>query len=136
HSVLRYLQAKTSTKPVFAYGVMGAVVPFVVFASPYLVFENPQIDFNHFYIPLPILQVVGLLMILCAKQIVQDNGTRDEIDKRTLPGQEEEKRVETPSSTPHIEIPLLYRLRSRIRIPSGKRTRSEPSKDQGETERT
>ncbi|MFX1603942.1 MAG: hypothetical protein ACFFCK_10695, partial [Promethearchaeota archaeon] len=134
HSVLRYLQARASKKPVLTFGVLGAVVPFVVFASPYFVLENPQLEASHFYIPLPIVQVVGLLMILYAKRMLQDNGTRNEIDERTLPGQEKEKRVETPSSAPHIEIPLLYRLISRFRNPSGKRTRSVPTKDQGETE--
>ncbi|MFQ5832917.1 MAG: hypothetical protein ACE5H4_09460 [Candidatus Thorarchaeota archaeon] len=116
HSVLRYLQSRISKTRVFLYGVLGAFVPLVVYMLPYLLSPSAVFFMEQTVFPIPILQVLGLLIMFRESPAARDERIWDVSDDRMWFDEDGEK------SAPHVKIPFSYLLRSKI---SGLRNRSK-----------
>ncbi|MFW9800489.1 MAG: hypothetical protein ACFFD9_08635, partial [Candidatus Thorarchaeota archaeon] len=110
HSVLLYLQSRTSKTRVLLYGTLGAVMPPVVYMLPYMLSPGGLIGMGQSFIPLPFLQALGLFIVFLGKPVGQDERIWDESDDRLWFDDEREE------SAPVVKIPFSYLLRSRIGV--------------------
>ncbi|UCH04794.1 MAG: hypothetical protein JSW05_01150 [Candidatus Thorarchaeota archaeon] len=114
HTVLLYLQSRASKMRTALYGILGVVVPYSMLSFPYLM-TGEVTGFIPTFIPLPVLQAVGVLMMVFVDSTLQDERIWDDVDERMWfdeGGRDEER---TPDTTPEVTIPVTYLLKSRIR---------------------
>ncbi|MFX0046377.1 MAG: hypothetical protein ACFE8Z_11060, partial [Candidatus Hermodarchaeota archaeon] len=114
HSVLLYLQSRTSIVRTALYGILGMAVPFLLYSVPYLM--TGQIpEYATQYIPLPVLQVVCVLMVLFVEPTKLDERIWDDTDDRMWFDEGDSDAQKGPERRPKVTIPLTYMLSSRIR---------------------
>jgi hypothetical protein len=114
YSVLLYLQSRASKMRTALYGALGVAVPLAFFSvSSMMTGVIPGYTMQ--YIPLPVQQIVGLLMMLFVKQTRQDERIWDDSEDKMWFDEEGREERRTPDPTPKVTIPVTYLLRSRIR---------------------
>jgi len=114
HSVLRYLQSRASEKRTLVLAVLSIVVPFLCSNLMPILFPRYLPQFGRFYIPLPFLQVIGLLMMYRVKIALMGHEVNGDIKDMPELREEEVEADSTLEPTPRVDIPTLYRIKSRI----------------------
>ncbi len=110
HSVLLYLQSRTSKTRVLLYGTLGAVMPLVVYILPFLFSPGAITSMGQSVIPLPFLQILGLFILFREDPVRQDEHIWDERDDRMWFDDDSKEMA------PRIKVPILYVLKSRINV--------------------
>ncbi|MFX1416682.1 MAG: hypothetical protein ACFFC0_07705 [Promethearchaeota archaeon] len=114
HSLLLYLQSRVSIVRTAVYGILGMAIPFALY-SVLSVFQGPITNYSSVYIPLPVLQAVGVLIVVFVEPTKQDEHIWDDTDDRMWFDEGDQDAGTATERRPKVTIPLTYLLTSRIR---------------------
>jgi len=114
YSVLRHLQSKMTEKRILLLAVLSIVGPFSAFVMQPFLLPGYLPQYSRFYIPLPFLQAFGLFIMYRVKPTPLDQRVQDETGSRMESIPEQALVDATPDSEPRVNIPALYRIRSRF----------------------
>jgi len=114
YSVLLYLQSRTSIVRAALYGILGMGVPFAIHSMQFLM-PGAVTDFTMQYIPLPVLQAVGVLLVFFVDPTRQDERIWEDTDDRMWFDQGDQDAGKATERKPKVTIPLTYILTSKIR---------------------
>jgi len=114
HGVLLYIQSRTSVVRTALYGILSMGVPFAIYSVQFLM-PGPVTGFTMQYIPLPVLQALGVLMVLFVEPTRQDDRIWDDAEDRMWFDEGDQDAGRAPEPRPKVTIPVTYLLRSRIR---------------------
>jgi hypothetical protein len=123
HNVLLYLQSRASIVRTAIYGILGMGFPFLLYYIQSLM-TGPMMDYTSHFLPTPILQALGILMVLFIEPTKQEDRIWEDTDDRMWFDKSDQEAGGAPEHRPKVTIPLTYLLRSRIRaVLNGSNTR-------------
>jgi hypothetical protein len=114
YSVLRHLQSKMTEKLTLLLAVLSIVAPLLTFIMQPLLFPGYLPQYSRFYIPVPLLQALGLFIMYRTRPIPADEYFQDDADSRMESDQERTLLDTTPDPSPQVSIPASYRIRSKL----------------------
>lgn len=114
YSVLRYLRSQASGRRTLLLAALSVIGPFVSFVALYFLFPEYLSDFNRFFVPLPLLQIIGLLLMFYITPIQPDEPEPEMTDVALVFDSTSKTQVQAPESGPQVKIPTTYMLKSRV----------------------